>query len=111
MNFKGKCAVKLMYGLPKVEPSRNVSYYRSVWSTSTCKNRGSMDQGSMFCTFPPSPHPGRLLRSRFLECVCMRDIPKTAAEETTNPGGDSSSASYLPLKILMFAIPHPSEFQ
>ena len=25
MNFKGKCAVKLMHGLPKLEPSRNVS--------------------------------------------------------------------------------------
>ena len=25
MNFKGKCAVKLMHGLPKLEQSRNVS--------------------------------------------------------------------------------------
>ena len=25
MNFQGKCAIKLVHGLPKLEPSRNVS--------------------------------------------------------------------------------------
>ena len=27
-------------------------------ATSTCKNRGSMDQGSMFCTFPQKKYRG-----------------------------------------------------
>ena len=25
MNFQGKCAIKLVHGLPKLEPSRNMS--------------------------------------------------------------------------------------
>ena len=97
MNFKGKCAVKLMHGLPKLEPSRKVSSkviksqfmvqpqlekIGGPWTRSMIRGsmkggsidpvnilmdpvhgpgpqKGSMDQGSMFCVFPnlrPDPH-------------------------------------------------------
>ena len=86
MSFKGKCAIKLVHGLPKLELSHKVSskVIKSLfmvepqlvkiggpWTRCMIRGsmdpvhergsmdphgpgpqRGSMDQGSMFCTFP-----------------------------------------------------------
>ena len=84
MRFKGKCAIKHVHGLPKLEPSHKVSSkviksfmvqpqlvkIGGPWTWSMIRGsmdpvhilmdpvhgpgprRGSMDQGSMFCTFP-----------------------------------------------------------
>ena len=57
-----------------------------------------------FClTTSPSPHPDRLLCVAFLGCLDVWHA-KNSCRRDYHPGGDSTLASYLPLKILMFAI-------
>ena len=70
MNFEGKCAIRLVHGLMKLELPRSIHQRSSNRSLRPSKNRGSMDpirdngvhgpdprrgsmdQGSIFCTFP-----------------------------------------------------------
>ena len=63
MDFQGKCAIKLVHGLPKLEPSRIVSskVIKSLvyGATSTCKNRGSMDPVHILMDLVHGPSPQR----------------------------------------------------
>ena len=45
MNFQGKCAIKLLHGLPGAVTQRVIKRNQIIvyGATSTCKNRGSMD--------------------------------------------------------------------
>ena len=53
-----------------------------------------------FClTTSPSPHPDRLLCVAFLGCLDVWHA-KNSCRRDYHPGGDSTLASYLPLKIL-----------